>query len=152
MSLQEMTQTRKRALWAAVVWSLSAVGFCLAFFTGGGADEFDTDSLRHLLAAAAIAFGFLADGIGRWLTRKREGRVVVDERDRMVVARAGQSTLVVLILGIFLLTVTLWTLHESEGVVAVGWMWFLAYGAVYLTFITYATATLVLDRRTGGHG
>ena len=156
MSFQEMSQTRKRAWLATVVWSLSAVGFCLAFFSGGGADEFDTDSLRHLLAALAIALGFVAYWIVLWLTRQRKGRpdavVMADERDLQVMARAGQATLVVLILGIFLLTVTLWTVYESEGVVAVGWMWFLAYGAVYLTLITHAAATLVMDARSAGHG
>lgn len=152
MNVQEMSQTRKRAWMALMVWSVSALGFCLAFFAGGGADDFDTDSLRHLYAAAAIALGFVAYWIGLWLTRRRESAVVADERDLLVVARAGQATLVALILGIFLLTVTLWTVHESEGVVAVGWMWFLAYGAVYLTFIVHAAATLIFDGRAGGLG
>ena len=157
MSLQEtglrgMSQTRRRAWSIAIIWTLAGAGFFLAFFSGGGATEFDTDSGRHLAGAVAIGFGFLGWWASLWLTRRKGGVVVADERDLQVVAQAGQATLVIVLMAIYGLTVGLWTFYEGDGVVPVGWMWFVAYAAVILAVVTHSLAVLVLDRRMGGHG
>jgi hypothetical protein len=87
-----------------------------------------------------------------WLTRRRDGAVAVDERDDQVVARASQATLVVVLMAVFLLSVGLWEAYRAEGAVPVGWLWFLAYGVIIVTFVVHAVATLVVDARLGGHG
>ena len=150
MSPIDMSQTRFRAWLATVVWTLSGVGFFIAFFSGGGAAEFDTDSGRHLMAAGAIGFGFLAYWGGLWLTRGRGNQIVADERDFQVVARASQATLIVVLIAVFSFSVALWTIHEADGVLAVGWMWFLAYGSMLVGLITNAVTVLILDGRTVG--
>ena len=157
MSFQEgtfsgMSQTRLRAWSIALIWTLAGVGFFLTFFSGGGVEEFDTDSVRHLAGAAAIGFGFIGQWTTLWLTRRRGGAVVADERDLQVVARASQMTLVIVLIAIYGLTVGLWTIYEKDGVVPVGWMWFVAYAAVILSVVTNSLAVLVFDRRMGGHG
>jgi hypothetical protein len=129
---------------------VAGLGFFVTFFLGGGADQFDTDSIRHLAGAVAIGFGFLGYWTVLWLTRQRGDRPVADERDTEVVARAGQATLVIVLIGIFAFTVGLWTVYEGEGTVPVGWMWFLAYGSVILASITFAVSTLVFDGKLGG--
>ena len=80
------------------------------------------------------------------------GAISVDERDAQVMARAGQTTLVVVLVGIFILTIGLWTTFESDGVVPVGWMWFTAYGSVILATLVHSAVVLVLDGRMGGRG
>ena len=152
MNANDMSQTRLRAWMALAIWTLAGLGFCLAFFTGGGARDFDTDSHRHLAAAAALAFGFLGWAGSAWRTRDMGDGVLSDERDAQILARAGQTTLVVVLVGIFLLTIGLWTTFEGAGTVPVGWMWFTAYGSVILASITHSIVVLVLDGRTGGHG
>ena len=147
-----MSQTRLRAWLATVVWALSGAGFFLAFFSGGGVSDFDTDSRRHLLAAAAIGFGFVAYWSGLWLTRQKGEGVVADERDFQVVARASQVTLIVVLILMFLGCITLWTVHESDGVLDVGWMWFLAYGSMVVALVTNAVMVLVFDRSSIGRG
>ena len=152
MIFQDMSQTRFRAWLMTVIWSLAGAGFFLAFFSGGGVDEFDTDSGRHLAAAAAIGFGFIGQWTALWLTRRRGGAVVADERDLQIVARAGQATLVIVVSAIFLLTVALWTIYEGAGTVPVGWMWFVAYTAVILTPVSHSLVILVLDGGGSGRG
>jgi hypothetical protein len=147
-----MSQTSLRAWLATGIWTLAGVGFTLTFFSGGGAGDFDTDSTRHLACAGATAFGFFGWWTVLWFTRQRSGGLVADERDVQVVARAGQATLIIVLVGIFSFTIGLWTAYEGAGVVPVGWMWFLAYGMVILASITFAVATLVLDGGMGGHG
>ena len=152
MSIGEMSQTRLRAWSIATVWSLAGAGFFLAFFSGGGAAEFDTDSTRHLLAAAAIAFGFLGQWTTMWLTRKRGGAVIADERDLQIVARASQATLIIVLMVLFVISLGLWTVHEESGTVPVGWLWFVAYVSVILATVTHSVAILLLDRTGGGRG
>jgi len=152
MSLGELSQTRRRAWLAAVIWCVAGIGFLASTFSGGGPEELAQDSLRHLAGAGALAFGFAGYWMALWFTRRRKGAPpVADERDLQVVARANQATLVVVLVGIFAFTIGLWTFYEAGGQVPVGWMWFLAYGSVILASVTSAVAILVLDGRMGGH-
>jgi len=137
---------------ALIIWMVAGIGFCLAFFMRGGPREFASDSGRHVAAAAALAFGFLTWWATLWKTRGPRGQVMSDERDLQVVARAGQTTLVVVLVVIFAFTMGLWTFFEAAGVVPVGWMWFVAYGSVILASITHSLSVLILDKRAGGHG
>ena len=152
MSLKALSQTRLRAWSAAVIWGVAGVGFGLSIFLGGGPGELATDSGRHLATAGAVGFGFLAQWVVVWITRQRKGGALLsDERDYQIVARANQATLVVVLVGIFALTIGLWTAYESGGQVPVGWMWFLAYGSVILASVTSAVSILILDGRMASH-
>ena len=153
MGRGEMSQTRLRAWLAAGIWTLAGAVFFLTFFSKGGPSELDTDSMRHLTGAVALGFGFVGYWLALWFTRQRKGAPQVsDERDVQIVAQANQVTLIVALVGIYVFTISLWTVYEAEGQVPVGWMWFLAYGIVILASVTSAVVTLVLDGRTGGHG
>jgi len=153
MGKGEMSQTRLRAWLAAVIWTLAGVIFFFSFFSGGGPGELDTDSKRHLTGAAALGFGFVGYWLALYLTRQRKGRPPVsDERDLQVLAQANQVTLIVVLVGIYVFTISLWTVYEAGGLVPVGWMWFLAYGSAILAFVTSSVTTLVLDGRTGANG
>lgn len=153
MNHEPMSQTRRRGWLTLGIWALAGAGFAMAFFSGGGPGRFDTDSSRHLAGAAALAFGYSSYVGVLWITRRRKGGpLLVDERDAQVSARAGQVTLVIVLTSIFLFSMGLWVAYESTGVVPVGWMWFLAYGSVILTFLTHCAVTLAFDARAGGHG
>jgi uncharacterized membrane protein len=147
-----MSQTRLRAWWAVAVWGLAGVGFAVAFFAWGGPAEYAADRVRIVAGAVAIAFGYGGYSLAMWLTRARAGEVAVDERDAEVVARASRATLVVVLVGVFGLSVGLWEAYRPEGAVPVGWLWFLAYGTVIAAFVVHSLATLLADARSGGHG
>ena len=152
MNFETMSQTRTRAWMAVLIWGVAGVGLAVAFFSGAGAVGFPGDSIRHLAAAGAIAFGFLGHWISLWATRRREGDPPLsDERDSQTLARANQASLVVVLVGIFTFTIGLWTVYEAAGLVPVGWMWLLAYGSVILASLASAVTILILDRRVDGH-
>jgi hypothetical protein len=152
MKSEAMSQTRKRAWLAVLIWGVSGIAFTLIFFSGGGAIGFPRESVRHLAAAGALAFGFLGHWISMWATRRREGDPpLADERDVRTVARANQASLVVVLLGIFTFTIGLWTAYEAVGLVPVGWMWFLAYGSVILASVASSVTILILDGRMDGY-
>ena len=153
MGVGEMSQTRLRAWLACVIWTLAGVGFMLTSFSGGGPGELANDSMRHVTGAVALGFGFVGYWLALWFTRQRKGGPPVsDERDTQIAALANQTTLIVVLVGIFVFTISLWTVYEPEGHVPVGWMWFLAYGSAILAYVTSSVATLILYGRMGGHG
>ena len=153
MNLGEMSQTRQRAWLAGVIWTLAGVGFLLTFFSGGGAGGFAADSTRHVTSAAAVGFGFGGYGLALWFTRHRQGAPPVsDERDLRVAAQANQVTLIVVLVGVYVVTMGLWIVYETGGLVPAGWMWFVAYGSAILAFVASSVTTLILDARMGGHG
>lgn len=153
MSSGDMSRTRLRAWLTAGIWLLAGTGFGVTFFAGGGPEGLPDDPLRHLAGAGAVAFGFLGQWAGFWTTRQRKGEPpVMDERDIQITAHANQTALIVVLVGVFVLTIGLWTNYEAEGFVPVGWLWFLAYGSVIVASVTSAVATLVLDRRMSDNG
>jgi len=112
---------------AAAVWSIAAVVFAVAFFAGGGSTEFGADRGRHLLSALTVALAYGGYWVMVWITRRRAGGVrAVDERDVHVVARAGQTTLIVVLVSVYVVAI--------------------------LAFLAYAISTIVVDRWTRGNG
>ncbi len=150
MRTDGMSQTQARAWWAAAIWTLVGVGFAVVFFARGGPAAFGADRLRVLAGAVAIGFGYAAYSAVVLATRSRHGEVVTDERDTVVANKATQATIIVVLVAVYGLSIGLWEGYRSEGVVPVGWLWFLAYGAVIVTFVVHAVATLVMNARHGG--
>lgn len=150
MKHRERSQTRLRAWLAAAIWTVAGVGFVVTFFAWGGPERYAADSVRILAGAIAIAFGYGAYLLAMWATRARRGEVGADERDAEVVARASRATLIIVLMGVFALSVGLWDSHRAEGAVPVGWLWFLAYGVVIASFVVHSLATLVVDTQLGG--
>ena len=148
-----MSRTRLRAWLTTLIWGAAGVGFAFTFFASGGPGAFPEDSPRHLAGAVILGAGFVGYWVTLWVTRQRAGApLAFDERDVVVVARANQVALVVVLVGVFALALGLWLAYEAAGLVPAGWMWFLAYGSVILAFVSSSITTLVMDRRTGSHG
>jgi uncharacterized membrane protein len=150
--MRRMSQTRVRAWLAVVIWALAGAGFTIAFFAWGGPSEYADDRARIVAGAVAIAFGYAGYLTAMWATRARGGAVLTDERDAQVVAQASRATLIVVLVAVFALSVGLWEGYREAGSVPVGWLWFLAYGVVIMTFVVHGVATLVVDGRLGGNG
>ena len=152
MQADLMSQTRLRAWLAVAIWSVVGVGFAVAFFAWGGPADFGAERVRVVAGAVAIGLGYVGYAAVLWATRGREGMVVRDERDQQVLARARLATLVILLVAVYALSIGLWEAYRGAGAVPVGWLWFLAYGVVIVTFVVHAAATLVVDGWLGGHG
>lgn len=150
---RNLTQTQIRSRLSAAIWGLTAIGFFAVFFHGGGSSGFGEDSNRHLYSAIAVAFGYVANGALLWFTRGGgSAKRIVDERDDWVLARAGQTTLIAILIIVYVASIGLWTAFEQEGSVPVGWMWFLAYGTVIIGSLTYAVATIVIEQTSRSYG
>jgi hypothetical protein len=152
MGTDGMSQTQVRAWCATVIWILVGAGFAAVFFGWGGPSAFSMDRTRVVGGAVAIGLGYAAYATVLLATRASRGEVAADERDSAVGYRATIVTIVVVLVSVYGLSIGLWEAYRSAGAVPVGWLWFLAYGAVIVTFVVHAAATLVLDARYGGRG
>jgi hypothetical protein len=142
-----MTQARRRALLTAVIWTVVAIGFTITFLSSGGADTYAVDKARRVTGAVFLAIGFFGTPIMNFLTRgrRKEGQVVRDERDERIGRRAATAGSFVVLVYVFVVSIALWEVYAKSACVPVGWMWFLAYSTMILTYLASSVASLILD-------
>lgn len=149
-----MTQSRLRAILTLLIWIVVTVGFAVTFFMAGGAATYPDDGQRRLIGAIFLAVGFFGTPVMQYFTRarKKNGRLLSDERDDRIGRRASNGAMVVVLVYVFLTCIVLWESYEKQGSVPVGWMWFLAYSTAALSYLAPAAGTLMLDFRMIDHG
>ncbi|MGD8727163.1 MAG: hypothetical protein PVH40_05930 [Gemmatimonadales bacterium] len=146
-----MTLTKRRAWSAAVLWAVAGTVFSVSFFSAGGPTQYAAEPVRVLAGAIVLVVaGMLQVWIVRGLLPGADARDMTDERDMAVIARAGQITLMIVLLAVLGSSVALWIGYGPAGQVPVGWMWYLGYGTVILAFLAHALATVFVDARMGG--
>lgn len=151
-----MTQLKKRAVWALLIWSAALVAMFIIFFTGGGPAAFLEGDQKVTLTRVAITGGFLLYFIMLTLTRSRSKETIFkDERDEQTARRAYTISFHALLYYTFLFgTFLYWyyRLHKATVSMPVGWVWILAISSMCVGFISNAAATLIIDARTSGNG
>lgn len=152
-----MTQLRKRATWALVIWSLAMLGLCIIFFSEGGANTFLEAERRVTLTRLFFTVGFILFFAMLFLTRRRAGgsAVIIDERDELIAKRALMIGFYVIMIYVFLISLLLYwfyKIHLITTVMPVGWVWFIGISTFFMGYISLAAATLILDKRMSGHG
>jgi hypothetical protein len=142
-----MTQARKRARFALIIWGFIALIFLLVFFSEGGPETFKQDKMRIAGTAALLAAGYISYSAMLYLTRIRDesGPKLRDERDDWIASKVNSVTLIAVLLFIYIACIALWISYDDIGVVPVGWMWFLAYFSGLLAYIFHAIITLLYD-------
>lgn len=147
-----MTQARKRAVFGLIIWGVVAVGFLFVFFSADGPEGYHQNRPRKLITGLLFLVGFLSYFSMYFLTRREgAGLIARDERDERNDRKASTATLTVVLLYVYVSSITLWTIFEGSGVVPVGWMWFQAYFTALVGILTNSAASLIMDSRSGGY-
>jgi hypothetical protein len=148
-----MTRDVRRSVLLLVLWGIVIVGFGLSVVSAGGPAGYGDDSVRRTTGAVFVAMGIFGTPALLYLTRKNVvgGRVVADERDDAIARRATQAGLVCVLIYVFLTCIALWDRHQPDGAVPAGWMWFLAYSTLILSYLAPAAASLALHLGLGSH-
>lgn len=144
-----MTQSKKRAIWALTIWGIVLILFVAVFFSRGGPSTYVRDTFKRNTVGVFFAAGYISFGFMRFLTRVKSGgaHVVRDERDERIDRRANLAALFVVLCFVFFTCIGLYDFYQDGGLVLVGWMWFLAYTSVFLSYISGSIATLVLHAK-----
>ena len=148
-----MNQAQIRSIFSLVIWGTVALVFCGVFFLWGGPEGFAGDSLRILIAASGVGFGFLGYVMMLILTGKKSSSeaILQDERDREIARRANGAALVSVMAFVFILCMILFTRFQDLGILPVGWLWFLAYSTACLGYLVHAATTLFLYKEMSGY-
>ena len=149
-----MTQSYKRAILTLAIWApVLAIFAGLFFLMGGGPGTFVGDRPRFVIVAVLFLLGYIAYFTMMHLTRARSGErpFVVDERDERIAGQACGGAFLAVLGYVYFVCILLHLAYESEGVMPVGWMWFLGYSAIFMGYVTHAAITLLLNSRMGAH-
>jgi hypothetical protein len=65
----------------------------------------------------------------------RRNQPIVDERDRTIQGYANGVALAALTMVLFLVSILLFLVYESQGSVPVAWLWLMAYGSIDLAHL-----------------
>ena len=147
-----MTQSKKRALGTLIIWGIVMSALIAIFFSRGGPSTYIDDTMKKATIAGFFAAGYLSYGIMMFLTRvKSDGpHVSSDERDERIGRRASLVGLIVVLVFVFFTCITLYEHYHDDGLVPVGWMWFLGYASVFVAYISVSVAALVLHAKRIG--
>jgi len=141
-----MSLARKQALISGSLWLAITVAFFVLFFRVGpeAFTSAEHAGVRHL-TVAIIMLGYLVSFVLMARARRGQQRGELDERDKAVELKAAMVTLTVMVVGFYLATIGLYSLHSETGAVPAGWLYFLAYTSVTLVSLVYPVATLIID-------
>jgi len=79
------------------------------------------------------------------LTRKEKtDDIGMDERDMLISRKASETSMIIVIIYVFLTCIILYTLYEDTNSVPRGWMWFLGYTCILTTYISNSAINLIL--------
>ena len=144
-----MTQSFKRAFLTLTIWGPVSVAYLILFFVVGHPSTYADDQTQRTYMGIVLAVGYVGYGLMMYLTRVRRDstHLVTDERDEAIATRASSTGLICVAIYVFVLAIGLWEYFEEQGCVPVGWMWFMAYSTVCLSYVSTSVASLVLHRR-----
>lgn len=141
-----MSLARKQAIISGLAWLVISILFAVVL-TRTGVENLSGPAghgARSLLAWIIMP-GYLINLviIGRSRRARRDG--AIDERDQAIEHRATEATAIVIILAVYLLSITLFETSTKAGTVPSGWLYIIAYGTVALVSLTHPVVRLILD-------
>ena len=143
-----MTRSKKRALAGLIICGTVLVSFTLIFFSRGGAATYIDDTFRKAASASLFGAGYIIYFVMILRTR----RTPCDERDDAVSTKAGLSALTIVLLYIYILSISLYEIYRSAGSLPVSWMWFIGYSNSFVGPAAHSITTLFLYRGAGNDG
>jgi hypothetical protein len=142
-----MAPLQKRALWGLGVGILWAVITGAVFFTGGGVSNFnDNSSFRLVIDALFIAWLVVYAAIMAPVLKfghKKDGKVIVDERDRVIVSQAPLVQLWAVIIALVAWTLGLTEGYFNQGQVPVLYLYLMFFTTISISSIAQSLGILI---------
>lgn len=141
-----MSLARKQALISGSVWLIITVALAVTFFSVG-AEEFTSPANQktRALTAAIILPGFATTFFLLWWSRRGRRAGDLDERDKAIERRASETTLIIVLMWVYLGSIGLYEANLDSGTVPAGWLYLMAYGTVALVSLVHPVVSLIMD-------
>ena len=127
---------------SVVIWIMILLAFIVGFVF------YDSDEKWIELVGVRLAYNVLAGIgilfyiIGLFIHKKRQ----VDERTNRILRKSSTTTLTAVMIYVFLISLSLYDLHQSTGTITVSWLWFIGYTTVFMTLIINSVFYYYFDK------
>jgi hypothetical protein len=123
------------------MWSISFVIFTVVFILDTQYNEFP---LMNYRVSTAILFllSNIFNVVILYLQHRNERS---DERNKYFESLSAVATMIVIMVLIFLGSMTLYVVYEKSAFVPVDWLWYIAYGAAFLVFIVFNLSYVIVS-------
>jgi len=142
-----MTKRSKYSLLNLSIWIIVTVVFFVLFFSGDGPESWGTNKTKRFLSALLFAVGFISFFIIQFKSNKE----TIDERVRQIQLKATSSTLIIILMYVFIFGISLYTFYDNK-LMPSSWMYLLTYSVVFLTYIVNSGLYIFFEKRETGYG
>lgn len=144
-----MSKSMKYSIIQVICWLIVSLGIITIFSLPGTLSNWGDNRLKSLALAFLFFVGYGADMGIMVLSKSKRYGFERDERDKDVQLKAMSSGLMCLVIYIFVLSITLYVIYEKQGLIPIGWVWFIAYTAIVCANLSTGIASLYFYRKMG---
>ena len=145
-----MAPLEKMAWWGLAVGTAFAAAMFAAFFAGGGIETFDKDTGFRLIIDILWIGGLVANLVIMNLTTRQAGQI--DERDRMIMARAPRAQWLAMIFSLAGWTIALTESYHETGLVPTAYLYLVFMTVLAFGTLAYCLGIIIGYRRAGRYG
>ncbi len=136
-----MTYRAKLSLINFGIWTVMFIITSISFFTSTYPEVLPLSNYRTTTAVLFVIPN-IANVILLVLKTKKEK---TDEFNRRVEAASAGATMIIIMILFFLGALSLHVIYEDTGLVPSQWLWFLAYGSVFMVFIVFNLCYVIVS-------
>ena len=125
-----MSKLMKANIAHTIMWTAVAVGLAVIFCMPNTIANWGDNRVKTVLLAILFLFGFATDFALSLIEKSKKRGFKRDERDDKVQSQAIFKAFVVVVLYIYIVSMTLYIIYENVNVMPVGWVWFMAYSTI----------------------
>ncbi len=126
-----MNDKRKQTWLVLGLWSVVLIVFLALFFIASKPSEWSTNSNIKFISGIIFGIGYILF----FIIQLKSKNNTKSENEYLIKYKSTNSTLMVILMYVFIFTILLYIIYENDILMPVSWMWFLAYSTVFLTYI-----------------
>jgi|GEM_PF-3001130 len=143
-----MSLRQKNALINAIIWFILLLLFFINFFSGDGASEWASNQTKRIIAPALIFVGYTL----QFIIAAKSKKEPQDERALLAQLRSTSASMIIVIMYVFIFSITIYTVYGNDQVVPISWFWFIGFSTVMLTYFVNSFLYFILEYQGEGYG
>ena len=144
-----MSKAMKFNIVQVISWSIIALCMIIIFSMKGTIENWGDNKIKTILLALLFLLGYGGNMLLMILEKSSKWGFKRDERDQLIQYQSLSRAILILILYIYTVSIILYIKYETARFVPIGWVWFIAYSSVVVTFISSGYTSLYLYRKQG---
>lgn len=144
-----MSKLMKITLIQVCAWSIVAISMIIIFLNHGTIENWGDNTTKTILLALLFFIGYATHFTTLLIEKSKRWGFKKDERDLAIQSKAVNIGFIVVLMYIFILSISLYIKYETVGMMPVGWVWFIAYSTVVMANLSVTIPSLLIYRKQG---